>query len=135
MAVDDNAAARLDLRSVAEAALLTLAVVVPPVAVVLILESDDVNAESSLWMATPFILLAGFGFGGWTAGRRHRDLPMYHAAAAGAAAFLAVATISVVRRLVGDGISLVYLTRLVLLGIICVSAALLGGYVAARRAR
>lgn len=125
----------IDLRSVAQAALLALAVAVPPVVIVNILKSDDPpGQESNLWLLTPVALLAGFALGGYLAGRWHRRTPMMHAAAAGGLAFAVLFVVGVARRLVGgDGVDLAYVIRLLLLAQICVSTALLGGYVAGRR--
>lgn len=131
MAVDG----RLDIRSAVEAALLTLAVAVPPVIIVNILKSDDPpGQESNLWLLTPVALLGGFAVGGYLAGKWQRRTPMLHAAAAGGLAFAALFVVGVVRRLVGgDGVALAYVIRLLLLAQICVSTALLGGYLAGRK--
>ena len=131
MAVEE----RIDLRAVGEAALLTLAVAVPPVVIVDILKSDDPpGQESNLWLLAPVALLAGFALGGYLAGKWRPRTPMMHAAAAGGLAFAVLFVVGVVRRVAGDdGVSLSYIVRLLLLAQICVSASLLGGYVAGRR--
>lgn len=126
-----------DWRGAGEGALWTLAVALPPVALVLALKSGDlVGDESNLWLLTPVALLLGFGIGGFTAGRRRPDMPLLHAATAGAIAFGLVAVVAVVRRMVDDSddVDAAYLVRLLLLAQICVSCSLLGGYFAARRA-
>ena len=127
---------RFDVRTAVEAALVTLLIVVPPLWIVLILKSGDVpGEESNLWLVTPFALLGGFAVGGYQAARRQRLMPLLHAAAAGGMAFAALFVVSGVRRLVsGDEVGPAHLVRLLLLAQICVSSALLGGYVAARRA-
>lgn len=131
MAVDG----RIDIRSAVEAALLTLAVAVPPVVIVNVLKSDDPpGQESNLWLLTPVALLGGFAVGGYLAGTSQRRTPMMHAAAAGGMAFAVLFVVGVVRRLVGDdGVGLAYVVRLLLLAQICVSTALLGGYLAGRK--
>jgi predicted permease len=128
---------RLDWRVAAEAALLTLAVALPPVWVVSILKADDPpGQESNLWLVVPVALLAGFALGGYAAGKRARPTPLMHAAVTGGLAFGSLFVLSVLRRVVGgDGVSLVHVVRLLLLAQICVSCALLGGYVATRRNR
>ena len=129
-------AVAVDRRTAIEGALWALAVALPPVWLVAVLKSDDLpGEESNLWLLTPLALLAGFGIGGFVAGRRRPDTPLLHAAAAGAVAFAAVVVFGIVRRLVGgDDVTLSYLVRLLLLAQICVSTSLLGGWVAARRA-
>jgi len=126
-----------DWRAAGEGALWTLAVALPPVALVLALKSGDlVGEESNLWLLTPVALLVGFGVGGFAAGRRRPDMPLLHAAAAGALAFGSVVVVAVARRLVdaGDEVTGGYFVRLLLLAQICVSCSLLGGYLAVRRA-
>lgn len=126
-----------DWRGAGEGALWTLAVALPPVALVLALKSGDlVGEESNLWLLTPVALLLGFAAGGFAAGRRRPDMPLLHAAGAGALAFGLVAVVAVARRLSADSdqVDAAYLVRLLLLAQICVSCSLLGGYMAARRA-
>ncbi|HEX2038281.1 MAG TPA: hypothetical protein VHF47_00970 [Acidimicrobiales bacterium] len=126
----------IDRNAVGRGALWTLAVALPPVWLVSALSSDDLpGEESNLWLLTPVALLAGFAVGGFAAGRRRVDTPLLHAAAAATAAFVAVALFGLIRRIVGDDdVTIAYLVRLLLLAQICVSTALLGGWVAARRA-
>jgi predicted permease len=126
----------VDRLVVGTGALSTLAVALPPVWLVSVLKSDDVpGEESNLWLLTPVALLAGFAIGGFVAARRRRDTPLLHAATAAAAAFAVVAVFALVRRIVGsDDVTVSYVVRLLLLAQICVSTALLGGWVAARRA-
>lgn len=116
--------------------MVTLAVALPPVWVVTVLKSRDVpGQESNLWLVVPLALLGGFGVGGYASGKRVPSSPLMHAAAAGGIAFGALFVISVVRRMLGDdGVSLVHIVRLLLLAQVCVSCALVGGYVATRRA-
>ena len=139
MAVEEESTAPtgFDWRGAGEGALWTLAIALPPVALVLALKSGDlVGEESSLWLLTPVSLLLGFGAGGFAAGRRRPDMPLAHAAAAGALAFGLVAVVAVARRLADadDDVTAGYFVRLLLLAQICVSCSLLGGYFAARRA-
>lgn len=127
---------RFDIKAAFEGALLTLVVALPPLWIVLILKSGDApGEESNLWLVTPFALLGGFALGGYRAATRERLMPLLHAAAAGGMAFAVLFVVSLGRRLVaGEEVSVAHLVRLLLLAQICVSAALLGGYVAARRA-
>lgn len=126
----------IDRRVAVDGALWTLGIALPPVWLVSVLKSDDLaGEESNLWLLTPVALLAGFAVGGYLAGRRRPDTPLVHAAAAGAVAFGAIAVLSLLRRVVGDdGVTAAYLVRLLLVAQICISNALLGGWVAARRA-
>jgi hypothetical protein len=128
--------ARVDWRVAAEGAAITLAVAVPPVWVVMALKSRDTpGQESNLWLIAPVALLAGFALGGYAMGKRVASTPLLHAAVAGGVAFAVLLVVSLARRLLsGEGISVVHVVRLLLLAQICVSAALLGGYVAVRRA-
>jgi putative membrane protein (TIGR04086 family) len=126
----------LDWRAAGEGALWTIVVALPPVWLVLLLKSDDLpGEESNLWLLTPVALLLGFAVGGFVAARRRPRTPFVHAAAAGALAFAVVTVVSIVRRLLNDGdqLTVSYLARLLLLAQICVSSAVLGGYVGMRR--
>jgi hypothetical protein len=128
-------ALEIDRRTALDGALWTWGIALPPVWLVAVLKSAALpGEESNLWLLTPLALLAGFGVGGWIAGRRRSDTPLVHAAAAGAVAFAGIVVFGVVRRVVGgDDVTLAYLVRLLLLAQICVSTALLGGWAAARR--
>lgn len=126
---------RIDWRVAVESAALTLVIALPPVWIVTVLKSRDVpGQESNLWLIVPVALLTGFVAGGYTAGKGGQATPFMHSAVAGGLAFGLLIVLSVARRLVnGDGLSLVHIIRLLLLAQVCVSAALLGGYVATRR--
>jgi hypothetical protein len=128
---------RLDWRTVGTAALLAIAVTVPPTALVRLLKGDDLEGqESSLWVVPVLALFAGFALAGHLAARRRPEAPLVHGAGAAVAAFAVLATTTVVRRMLdGDGLSAPLLITLVLLFQITVSLAVLGGYVATRRPR
>lgn len=125
----------VDRRSVLEGALLALAVALPPVWLVLILKGNELaGEESNAWLLVPVALLAGFGLGGYRAGSSPSTSPLTNAAAAGAVAFGAITAYSLVRRAIGsDPITVAVVVRMLLLAQICISVALLGGYVAYRR--
>lgn len=125
----------VDWKLAVEGALWTLVVALPPVWLVLVLQSGDLpGEESDLWLLTPVALLAGFAVGGFVSGRGRPDTPFVHAVAAGTLAFATMAVFGIGRRLLGDGEGMggADLVRLALLAQICLSTALLGGYVAAR---
>lgn len=132
-----SAAPRIDWRVAGEGALWTLAIALPPVWLVLLLKSDDLpGEESNLWLVTPVALLVGFAVGGFVAARRRPRTPFVHAAVAAVAAYATILVVSLTRRVAGGGgdVTFSYVVRLLLLAQICVSSAVLGGYVSVRRA-
>lgn len=128
-------AGRVDWRAVADGAVLTVAVTLPPTIVVRLLKDSDLGGqESNLWFIPLLALLAGGAMGGHRAARRRPDAPLLHAAAAATAAFVVLATVAVARRLVaGDGLTVPLVVTLLLLLQITVSLGVIGGYRAMRR--
>ena len=125
----------VDWRAVADGAVLTVAVTMPPTILVRLLKDSDLGGqESNLWFVPMLALLLGSALGGHRAARRRLDAPLKHAAAAAAAAFAVMAALALGRRLVtGDGITVPLVVTLLLLMQITVSLAIIGGYVAMRR--
>lgn len=125
----------LDWRAVADGAVITVAVTMPPTILVRLLKDTDLGGqESNLWFVPLLALLLGSALGGHRAARRRLDAPLKHAAAAAAAAFAVMAAVALGRRLVtGDGITVPLVVTLLLLLQITVSLAIIGGYVAIRR--
>lgn len=125
----------LDWRAVADGAVLTVAVTMPPTILVRLLKDTDLGGqESNLWFVPLLALLVGSALGGHRAAKRRLDEPLKHAAAAATAAFAVMAAVALGRRLVtGDGITVPLVVTLLLLLQITVSLAVIGGYVAMRR--
>lgn len=128
-------ASRVDVRAVAEGALVALAVTLPPVWIVQLLKGDDLpGQESNLWFVPVLSLLAGFALGGFRAGRRGRTSPLVHATVAAAAAMGVIVVITLVRKALShESVGVATALNLLLLTQICVSVALLGGYLSTRR--
>lgn len=128
-------AGRLDWRAVADGAVVTVAVTMPPVLVVRLFKDGDLpGQESNLWVVAVVAMFLGFVLGGHRAAKRRLDAPLMHAAAAAASAALVMSSVVIVRRLVtGDGITVPLVVTLLLLLQIAVSLAVIGGYVAMRR--
>ncbi len=125
----------MDWRAVADGAVLTVAVTMPPTIVVRLLRDTDLaGQESNLWFVPLLALLLGCALGGHRAARRRLDAPLKHAAAAATAAFAVMAAVALGRRLItGDGITTPLVVTLLLLLQITVSLAVIGGYIAMRR--
>lgn len=125
----------LDWRAVADGAVLTVAITMPPTIVVRLLKDTDLGGqESNLWFVPLLALLLGCALGGHRAATRRLDAPLKHAAAAATAAFAVMGAVAIGRRLVtGDGITVPLVVTLLLLLQITVSLAVIGGYVAMRR--
>lgn len=123
----------VDPRTIGTAVLVTLAITLPPVWVVRIMKGDDLaGSESNLWFLGPLALLIGFSVGGHLAARRRPDTPLLHSVLTGLVAYGLIAVFTIIRRAItGGGVGIL---SLLLLGQIAVSVALLGGYVAMRRA-
>ena len=130
----------LDLRAVATGAALTLAVAVPPVLLVRIVKGDDLRGtESNLWLVSAIAIISGFFAGGFLAGRRRPALPLAHGSAAGALAYALFFLETILRHVVtGEDVGVTF-AKLVLLGMLVIPLALLGGWTAmwveARQAR
>ena len=126
----------IEKKAVLQGAALALAVTLPPVVLVRILHGDDMEGqESNLWIVVVLALLAGFALGGYRAARDKPRNGLSHAVAAGAAAFVAIALYSLVRRAIGGDLAVSDVARLFVVGSISVSVAMLGGMFAIRRAR
>jgi hypothetical protein len=95
-----------------------------------------VGRAPNLWVVPVVSMFAGFTVGGHVAARRRPGAPYVHAAASAVVAFAAFLVFTVARRLLaGDGLSTPIVLTLAVLLQVTVSFALLGGYVAWRRAR
>ncbi|HZU71948.1 MAG TPA: hypothetical protein VE990_04185 [Acidimicrobiales bacterium] len=125
----------LDRRVVVRAALVTTLVAAPGLLGLRIARAQmDPGRPTDLWVAAIGVSLIAFGVGGYLAARRSADLPLSHSAAAAGYAFAALTIGSVVAAVAGRShiaASLVLFT--VLVGALCVCAAVLGGAVAGRR--
>lgn len=125
----------MDWRAVADGAVITVAVTIPPTILVRLFKDGDLGGqESNLWFVPLLALLIGAALGGHRAARRRLDAPLKHAAAAAAAAFAVMATVRLARALLGgDGVGVPLVVTMLLLLQITVSLAIIGGYVAMRR--
>ena len=125
---------RVDWRAAADGAVLAVLITLPPTIVVRLLKDGDLEGqESYLWIVPLLAVLTGFALGGHRAATRRPDAPLLHATAAAGAAFVALAALSLVRAVFGDGLTVPLVVTLLLLGQIVVSVAVVGGYVAMRR--
>ena len=116
------------------AAAVILAILVPPAAIVRVFLGGD--TQSSLWYVVVGAYVVSFVAGGQVAGRWAPQAPLKHAAAAGIAAFGVALALGVVRNLVtGRPMGAAALVTALLLWQIAASLSLLGGGLAARRAR
>ncbi|MGH9179229.1 MAG: hypothetical protein ACRD0N_11845 [Acidimicrobiales bacterium] len=126
---------QVDWRAAADGAVLAVLVVLPPTIVVRLLKDGDLEgSESGLWVVPMLAVLVGFGLAGHKSARRRPDAPLLHAAAAAVMAFAALAAVALVRAAVGGEFTVPLVVTLLLLGQIVVSLAIIGGYVAMRRA-
>ncbi len=131
-----SAVRRLDWRTVGTGALVAISITVPPTWLVRALKGDDMEGqESYLWVVPVLALFTGFAAAGHLAARRRSEAPLVHSAATAVTAFTLLAAFTIARRVVtGDGLSAPLLITLALLLQITVSLAVLGGYLATRRA-
>lgn len=122
----------LDRRRLRRAVLVTLVLAVPPVVIVRAVKGGDLTGrESNLWLVAVVVVLLAYGVGGLVAARGAPDLPLSHSAAAAAYAFAVMAVGSLVAALVGgNSVRAGLVLAVVLLGGLCVCAAVLGGYAA-----
>lgn len=126
---------QLDWRAAGAGALLTLAVLEPPVQFIKALKADDPSgAESNWWVVGAAVFLVAYAVGGWFAARRKRSAPFMHGAAAAAIAFAVDVIVirTVVRLASGDGLGL-NIANTLLVAQIAISLGVLGAYVATRR--
>ncbi|HET6793768.1 MAG TPA: hypothetical protein VFH45_04970 [Acidimicrobiales bacterium] len=126
----------LDRRVVRQSVLVIVAVGVPPAVLVRITKWSDLpGRESNWWIICLGILVVAFALGGWLAARRSPDLPLSHAAVAGATASILIGVGSALAAVaLGAHPNHAYVLLLILLALICISASVIGGYAAARRA-
>jgi hypothetical protein len=124
----------LDWRAAGIGALVTLAVLEPPVQVISALKVDDsTGAESYWWVVGAVAVLVSFALGGWVAARRRPSTPFMHGAAAAAIAFAAHLVVrTLVKVATGDSAALAW-ANTVLVAQIAISLGVLGAYVATRR--
>ena len=116
-------------------AAVSVALAVPTVLIVRAAKGGDLSgAESNLWLYAVGIVLVAYAVGGFVAAFRCLDLPLTHSAVGAGVGFVAMA--------IGSGIAAAASGRhihsgvvlgTVLLGALCVCAAVLGGYGAAWR--
>ena len=124
----------IDRSAVAKGVVLTLALLVPPVAVIRTLLGAP--SSSPLWNLIVVVFLVSFPIGGGFAATKSADAPMKHAAITGAAAFgIALAGGLVRNALTGWSLGLAGLVTALLLWQIATSLALLGGFLTTRRRR
>ncbi len=91
-------AAAVDPGVVGLGAALQIVIVVPPAVVISALRSDDLGAESNLWLVAAFLVLAaGPAASGVLVARKRPDSPLLHAAAATAVAWVLLVAVSVAR--------------------------------------
>jgi hypothetical protein len=124
----------IDRNTVVRGVVVTLALLVPPVAVIRTLLGPD--SDSPLWNLIVVVFLVSFPVGGAVAANRAPTSPLKHAAAAGAAAFGVALLFGLVRNAVtGWSLGLAGAVTALLLWQIATSLALLGGGGAGRRRR
>lgn len=122
----------LDRAAVWRAVVVTLVLGVPPVVVVRVLKSGDLaGKESNLWALAVGLVLVAFAVGGWVAARRGPDLPLSHSAGAAALAYgTMVVGSAVAAAFLGNRITAALVLAVAMLGAVCVSLAVIGGYAA-----
>ena len=124
----------IDRSTIVRGVLVTLAILVPPVAVIRTLLGSQ--SSSPLWNLIVVAFLVSFVVGGAVAATKAPDAPMKHAAATGAAAFgLALAGGLLRNAVTGWSLGLAGLVTALLLWQIATSLAMLGGFVTTRRRR
>jgi hypothetical protein len=124
----------IDRNTILRGVVVTLALLVPPVAVIRTLLGAA--STSPLWNLIVVAFLVSFVAGGAVAATRAPDAPLKHAAASGAAAFgIALAGGLVRNAVTGWSLGLAGLVTALLLWQIATSLALLGGFFTSRRRR
>ena len=123
----------LERNRLVRGAAVSLVLAVPTVLVGRAVKGGDLSgAESNLWLYAVGIVLVAFWIGGFAAASRCLDLPLTHSAVAAAAAFLTMVFGSGIAAVAsGHHIHSGVVLGVVLLGALCVCAAVLGGYGAA----
>ncbi len=118
----------IDWKAVSFGAGMALFVVVPTVAVAAIVGTGrDSNVNFVFYLPIVF----GLAFGGWAAAQRRRDAPLSHGSLAALSAYVLVAIIITVIRVI-DGRTL-NLAGLIFNGFVAASAGIFGGLLATRR--
>lgn len=122
--------AELNLRAVASGFGVAVLIALPAGVVAQII-ADRSTTRGPAQGALFFVVLAAFTLGGFVAARPNRDTPQIHGAVAALAAFAAIQTIGVVRRLLsGDDINF---GGVVFNGLLAATCGLLGGLIARRQ--
>jgi predicted permease len=124
----------LEARTVGGAALAILVVALPAVVAIEAVKGDDLaGEESSIWVVGALAVVAAFVIGGGIAGARRPETAIGHSVAAAALAFVVLAVVAIVRRLVdGSGLPADVGAAFVLLAVVCMSMGVAGGYVGMR---
>ena len=124
----------IDRPTVVRGVIVTLVLLVPPVAVIRTLLGA--RSSSPLWNLIVVVFLVSFVVGGAVTAARADEAPMKHAAIAGAAAFgLALAGGLVRNAVTGWSLGLAGVLTALLLWQIATSLAMFGGLLASRRRR
>jgi predicted permease len=124
----------LEARTVAAAALAILVVALPVLLAIEAVKGDDLTGEeSSIWVLGALAVVVAFVIGGVIAGARRPETAVGHSVVAAAVAFIVLVVVAIVRRLVdGTGLPAAVGATFVLLGVVCLSMGVLGGYLAMR---
>ncbi len=126
----------IDRRVMRQGAAVTILIAVPAAVLIRLLKSSDLaGQESNWWVIGVALVLAGFVAGGYRAALGSADLPLSHAAAGAALAFvLMVAGSAIAAAFGGTHLGRAFVFLVILLALLCISASVLGGYAAVRRA-
>ena len=122
----------IDRATILRGVLVTLVILVPPVAVIRTLLGSQ--SSSPLWNLIVVVFLVSFVVGGALTAARAPSAPMKHAAVVGAVAFGTALAGGLLRNaLTGWSLGLAGLVTALLLWQIATSLAMLGGFLAGRR--
>ena len=128
------ALAVVDVRTVATAAAVQLAIAVPPVLLARAMTSDDETAESWLPVAAAAVaFLAAPAVAGAIAARKKPAAPLLHAALASAAAWTCLTIVTVVRLVATDRSIIDALLTIVTFAPIMVGVAVVAAFAATRK--
>lgn len=124
----------LDRRVLRLPVLVTLVLAVPPVVIIRFVKGGDLaGRESNLWVLAIGLLLIGYLVGGLVAAARSPRLALSHAAGTAVYAFIVMAVGSVIVALsLRSRIDTGFVLSLLMVGLLCVCVAVLGGYMAVR---
>jgi hypothetical protein len=119
---------------VAGAALAILVVALPAVLAIEAAKGNELRGEeSSLWVLGALAVVAAFLIGGGIAGARRPETAIGHSVAAAALALIVLVVVAIARRLVdGPDLSGATAAAFVLLGVVCLSMGVVGGYLSMR---